>query len=107
MTKRILFVCVAVFAAIALAVGYGFAQERVSVTGKVDYSERFAGYVIQADDPPTQYFVVNPDKKMLEGLRKSGKPAKIEGRLTIGADHLKIEKINGKPYPQSGKSAKP
>ena len=50
------------------------------------------------EDPPGAFFIVNPDPKLLEELYKSGKPITIDGHLTIGADHLFIERIDGKSY---------
>jgi hypothetical protein len=53
-------------------------------------------------DPETQSLlcwrmvIVNPEPAVLDKLVKEGKKVQIEGRLTIGADQLFIEKINGK-----------
>ena len=35
---------------------------------------------------------------VLDKLKLSGKTVTIEGHFTIGADHLMIDKINGKKY---------
>ena len=71
---------------------------KVTVKGKIGYMKNISGYVIQGEAPPDELFIVNQDPKLLETLMKSGKTMTIEGHYTIGADHLFIEKIDGKAY---------
>jgi hypothetical protein len=71
---------------------------KVTIKGKIGYMKNISGYVVQGEAPPDQLFIVNQDPKLLEALMKSGKTVTIEGHYTIGADHLFIEKIDGKPY---------
>jgi hypothetical protein len=98
---------------LALAVSFlffashiGFAQkpatnkdiQKVKMKGKIGYMEGRGGYYVIGENPPSELFIVNQNQKTLEKLKKNGKTMTIEGRLTIGADHLMIEKINGKKY---------
>jgi hypothetical protein len=71
---------------------------KVTVKGKIGYMKSVSAYVIHGEAPPDELFIVNPDPKILETLMKSGKTVTIEGHYTIGADHLFIEKIDGKAY---------
>ena len=70
----------------------------VTVTGKIGYTKGASTYVVQSEAPPDEVFFVNADPKVLEELMKSGKTVTIEGHYTIGADHLFIERIDGKVY---------
>jgi hypothetical protein len=70
----------------------------IAVKGKIDYMKALGGHFVMSQDPAGEFIVVNPNPKVLEDLYKSGKTVSIEGHLTIGADHLFIEKIDGKPY---------
>jgi hypothetical protein len=104
--KEFVSVIVAVLFVLAAALSTGLAQEKaadmgmqkIKVKGKIGYAESLGGYYVMGENPPSEIFIVNPDKKILEKLKKSGKTVTIEGRLTISADHLMIEKINGKKY---------
>jgi len=71
---------------------------KVTVKGKIEYMKSSSTYVIQGEAPPDRLFIVNQDLKLLESLMKSGKTVIIDGHYTIGADHLFIEKIDGKEY---------
>ncbi len=71
---------------------------KVTVTGKIGYMTSARTYVVQGEAPPDELFIVNEDPKVLDELMKSGKTVTIEGRYTIGADHLFIEKIDGTVY---------
>ena len=73
-------------------------EAQVTMKGKIGYMERSGGYYVMGENPPSEVFIVNQNKKVLEKLKLSGETVTIEGRFTIGADHLKIEKINGKKY---------
>ena len=71
---------------------------KVTVTGKIGYMTSARTYVVQGEAPPDEMFIVNADPAVLDALMKSGKTVTIEGHYTIGADHLFIEKIDGKAY---------
>ncbi len=105
MRKKIILMMVAMMVALSFITN-GLAQpasekapQKITVTGKIEYDKKTGGYTVQAENPPAMLFIVNPDKKILDRLMKSGQPVRIEGQLTIGADHLKINKINGQKYP--------
>jgi len=95
------------FAAIIITSG-SFAQQsgkdkamesNISIQGKISYVQRTGYYMVTTETPQVEYFIVNPDAKILDKLTKDGKPVKIDGHLTGGADQLFVEKINGKQYP--------
>jgi len=71
---------------------------KVTVTGKIGYMTSARTYVVQGEAPPDEMFIVNADPAVLDALMKSGKTVTIDGHYTIGADHLFIEKIDGKVY---------
>lgn len=71
---------------------------KVTIKGKIGYMKNINGYVVQGEAPPDLLIIVNQDPKLLETLMKSGKSVTVEGHYTIGADHLFIEQIDGKPY---------
>jgi hypothetical protein len=103
---------VAILSALALFASVGFAGgpapekgsaqapegEPIFVKGKVDFVKAVDRYFVRAEQPHTDLMVVNPNRKLLDELSKSGKTATIQGRLAGGADLLFIEKIDGKPY---------
>jgi hypothetical protein len=107
MKKRILMYLIAAFSLICFAAHNGLSEtgsaspkaQKIIVKGKIDYDERFGGYYIRGENPPSQLFIVNPDSKKLEELKKRDANVQIEGRLTMGADHINIDKINGQKYP--------
>lgn len=72
--------------------------KQLTVQGKIDYMKALGGYFVRGEQPPTELIIVNPNEQVLEQLHKSDKKITIEGHLTVGADHLFIEKIDGKPY---------
>jgi hypothetical protein len=106
MKKRNLLLLAAVFLLLLFTAGTVFSQgsvtnkevQKVTMKGKIGYNERSAVYTITGEAPPDMVFIVNPNKKVLDKLKKSGKTVTIEGHYTIGADHLAIDKINGKKY---------
>ena len=71
---------------------------KVTIEGKIAHMKSLNAYVVRGEAPPDELFIVNQDPKFLEKLMKSGKTVTIEGHYTIGADHLFIEKIDGKRY---------
>jgi hypothetical protein len=113
MKKKSVLLTVLVLFLLSFIGGTGFAQgaasnnkdmQKDTIKGKIGYMERLGGYYVMGENPPSELFIVNQDKKVLEKLKKRGKTVTIEGYYTIGADHLMIEKINGKKY--SGKASK-
>ena len=78
-------------------------EPKVTVTGKIDYMKNLDAYVVRGENPPENCFVVNPNKKVLEALYKDQKTITVVGHYTIGADHLFIETIDGKPYKGTSK----
>jgi hypothetical protein len=95
----LLFVAGIVFAqAQAPAAGKDAAQQMVTMQGKIGYIERSGEFTVIGENPPSVVLIVNPNKKVLDKLKKSGKTITIEGHFTIGADHLMIDKIDGKKY---------
>ena len=72
--------------------------EKVTIKGKIGYMINLKTYIVRGEAPPDVLFIVNQDPKLLEELMKSEKTVIIEGYYTIGADHLFIEKIDGKAY---------
>jgi hypothetical protein len=101
--------CLSIFALAAFSVGADKAgsqkaeEPKVTLTGKIGYMKKLDAYVVKGENPPDQCFVVNPNNKVLEALYKSQKTITIVGHYTIGADHLFIEKIDGKPYKGTAK----
>ena len=81
------------------------AIKKITVKGKVNYQKGLGGFFINGEDPFGEFMIVNPNPGLLEELKKEGKTILIEGHLTMGADYLFIEKIDGKPYP--GKKGAP
>jgi hypothetical protein len=71
---------------------------KITVSGKILYMKAYGGYFVQGEVPARMFFIVNENPKILEELFKSKKTITIEGLLTIGADHLFIEKIDGQTY---------
>ncbi len=80
------------------------AIEKIIIKGKVNFQKSLGGFFVMGEDPFGEFMIVNPNPGLLEELHKKAKTILIEGYLTIGADHLFIEKIDGKPYP-GGKGA--
>ena len=74
--------------------------EKVNVKGKIGYMS--SGYFLKGENPPYIYLIVNQNKPVLKDLMKKGKTVSVEGHLSMGADQLVIEKIDGKAY-SSGK----
>jgi hypothetical protein len=104
--KNILFPMTLALSLLFFTAGIGFAQEaasnkdnsQVMIKGKIGYMESLGGYYVLGDDPPSELFIVNKNQKILKKLKNGGKTHTIKGHLTIGADHLMIEKIDGKDY---------
>jgi hypothetical protein len=120
-TKRILVAMLALMLTIGFSEAISLAQqpaaseksapvkhdtmERIIVKGKIVNRAAFGGYYVQGEDPVGEFFIVNQNARVLKSHMTKGKAIKIEGRLTISADHLFIEKINGKKYSGDGKPA--
>ena len=78
---------------------------KIAVTGKIAYLKYLGGYYVQGEEPAGEFMVVNQNPRILKYLMKSGKTVSIEGYLKMGADHLVIEKIDGKKYRGRKKTA--
>lgn len=102
------FYIITFFAVFSLIASNSFAQQtgknkaemlKVSIEGKISFAQRTGHYMVTTESPQVEYFIVNPDAKTLDKIIKTEKPVKIDGHLTVGADQLFVEKINGKQYP--------
>ena len=71
---------------------------KITIKGKIEFMTNLGGYFVHGEDPGREYFIMNPNPQVLEGLLKSGKTLVIEGRIVKGAEFLYIEKIDGKAY---------
>ena len=103
-----IFLTTACIAAAVLFASACFAQQpdkgkaerlNISIKAKISYVQRTGYYMATTQKPTEVYFIVNPDAATLDALIKQGKPVTIDGHLTIGADQLFVEKINGMQYP--------
>jgi hypothetical protein len=105
--KKLFLIAVSLLVLVPFIFAIAFAQstpagknmEKATLKGKIGHRDNF-GYYIIGENPRAEIFIVNQDKKVLEKLKAKGKQVTIEGHYTIGADHLMIEKINGKKYPR-------
>ena len=79
------------------------AEPKVTLTGKIGYMKNLDAYLVKGENPPEESMIVNQNKKVLDALFKSQKTITVVGHYTIGADHLFIEKIDGKPYKGTAK----
>lgn len=70
----------------------------ITIKGKIDYMKALGGYFVHGEEPGGEFFIMNENPKVLEGLFKSGKTVIIEGRIVRGAEYLFIEKIDGNTY---------
>lgn len=107
MTRKNFMVSAVALLLLLFAAGIVFAQapaagkdatQLVTMKGKIGYIERSGEFTVIGENPPSVVLIVNPNKKVLDKLKKSGKTVTIEGHFTIGADHLMIDKIDGKEY---------
>lgn len=106
MKKKVVVLSVSVLFLLLFVAGTVLAQglaankdvQKVTMKGTIAYNEQSKVYSIVSKIPPDEVFIVNPKKNVLDKLKKSGKTVIIQGHYTIGADHLKVEKINGKKY---------
>jgi hypothetical protein len=71
--------------------------EKITVKGKIAYAKS-TGYIVRGEVPPGDFLIVNQDKRSLKSLMEKKTTLNIEGHLTVGADRLFIEKIDGKAY---------
>jgi hypothetical protein len=71
---------------------------QITVEGKIENMKTMGGYFVHSLEPGGEFFIMNQDPQVLEGLLKSGKTVTIEGRIVKGAEYLFIEKIDGQPY---------
>jgi hypothetical protein len=77
----------------------------LTVKGKIAYLKQLGGYYIKGEEPRHEFIIVNQNPKVLDKLMKSGETATFETRRAKGAEFLSIEKINGKKYTGTQKSA--
>ena len=85
--------------------GFAIAQDEVqeiTVTGKIQYMKNLGGYFLMGKDPFGPFIIVNQNPPLLKSLMKANRTMTIDGFLTLGADFLFIERIDGKKY--KGKS---
>ncbi len=75
----------------------------MSITGKIARTEQ--GYIIQGQEPPELFTILNPNRQVLDSLVKSGKTVIIEAVSVMG-DNVNIRTIDGKAYRES-EAAKP
>ncbi len=71
------------------------------IVGRILYNQALQGYVVQALVPGGvhgQYFITNPNDKVLGRLAKTGTIVTVQGRLDHDAMLLLLQTINGKPY---------
>jgi hypothetical protein len=101
--------CLSIFALAAFSIaadkaGSQKAEEpKATLTGKIGFMQNLGGYFLKGENPPEESMIVNQNKKVLDALFKSQKTITVIGHYTIGADHLFIEKIDGKPYKGTAK----
>ncbi len=70
----------------------------ITIKGKIEFMTNLGGFFVHGEEPGGEFFIMNQNTRVLEGLSKSGKTAMIEGRIVRGAEYLFIEKIDGQPY---------
>lgn len=75
----------------------------MSITGKIAKTEQ--GYIIQGQEPPELFTILNPNPQVLDSLVKSGKNVIVEAVSVMG-DNVNIRVIDGKAYRES-EAAKP
>ena len=73
-------------------------QEGSKITVKGKIASTRSGYFLNGEEPPGRFIIANENPQVLGELAKQGNVVTVEGRLTIGADYLFIEKIDGVPY---------
>ncbi len=71
---------------------------KITIKGKIEFMTNLGGYFVHGEEPGGEFFIMNQNPQVLEGLLKSGKTLVIEGRIVKGAEFLFIEKIDGKAY---------
>ena len=72
----------------------------VSFKGKVVYDQRTSdNYMFHQQEPPrTVLFILNSNVAELKALAAKQQTVTVEGYLPQGADHLLIQKIDGKKF---------
>jgi len=83
---------------IAMAESRNDVNRITDVKGRIEFSAKMNCYTLVVDDPPTTLFIVNPNKKILERLKKIGKQIDVRGHFQGSADYLIIDQIDGKHY---------
>lgn len=77
-------------------------QPKMTIKGKIAKAEQ--GYIIQGQQPPELFNILNANPDVLDKLVRSNKTVTIEAVSILG-DNVNIEKIDGKPY-REGKRSK-
>jgi len=101
--KVLLSIFAVLLCSLLAAASYGQEQkknvQRITIKGTIGYHQNYGGYTVR-QDPVGELFIVNQDqdRALLKSLMDSKRKVTIEGYLTIGADHLMIEKIEGKKF---------
>ncbi len=72
--------------------------QKVTVQGKILFMKTLGGYFVKGENPSQEMIIVNQNPKVLDKFYKSGKKVTVEGYLTIGAEHLFVERIDGVKY---------
>jgi hypothetical protein len=71
----------------------------INLKGKVIYNQRNYNYMFHQQDPPyADMFILNSNVDELKTLAAKDQIVTVEGYLPQGADHLLIEKIDGKKF---------
>ncbi len=71
---------------------------KMTIKGKIEFMTNLGGFFVHSEEPGGEFFIMNQNPQVLEGLFKSRKVVTIEGRIVRGAEYLFIERINGQPY---------
>ena len=77
---------------------YSEIAPEITIRGKIALNNARGGLYVDGDDPYGPFLIVNKNPKVLGELLDSGNLVTIEGRLTMGATWLFIERIDGRPY---------
>ena len=77
MKKRLILLSVSVLLVLLFVASTVLAQgsaankevQKVTMKGKIGYNEQSVVYYVMGENPPSQVFIVNPNKKVLEKLK--------------------------------------
>ncbi len=72
---------------------------RLTLKGRITYEKKMEAYMVTGVEPPHEhYFILNANPAVLDPLVQKEAAVSIEGVLPQGAEFIRIEKLNGKPY---------